>query len=143
MASIHHRRMSDWTNRSAPGFEVFETLASETLASLPHEILQECGNLQISLADYPEDAMLNELQIEDPYELLGLFQGQGLREDVAEVLTGQFPNQIWLFRRPILDYWAASNETLGEVVSHVLIHEIGHHFGLSDDDMERIEAAAS
>ena len=53
------------------------------------------------------------------------------------------PNMIWLYRRPILDYWSEHEDTLGAVIAHVLIHEIGHHFGLSDDDMEAIEAQAS
>ena len=74
--------------------------------------------------------------------LLGLFQGVGLAHAASVAETGQMPNMIWLYRRPILDYWAEHEETLGGVVTHVLIHEIGHHFGLSDDDMEAIEAAA-
>ncbi len=142
MASIYPRRESDWAERTAPDLEVFEQLASETVASLPHHILEQCGHLQISLADYPEEPMLDALGIEDPYDLLGLFEGNGLTEGAAQVLTGQMPNRIWLFRRPILDYWAANDESLGDIVAHVLIHEIGHHFGLSDDDMEKIEAAA-
>jgi len=77
---------------------------------------------------------------ESEFDLLGLFHGIGLpfRADV----TGQMPNMIWLYRRPILDYWADHDETLGDIVKHVLIHEIGHHFGLSDADMHAIEAAA-
>ncbi|WP_417671277.1 metallopeptidase family protein [Roseibium sp.] len=142
MASIYPRRMSDWADRFAPNLEVFEALASQTLAALPHHILEQCGGLQISLAEYPEEPVLDALGIEDPYDLLGLFEGNGLSEGAAEVVTGQMPNRIWLFRRPILDYWASNDESLGAVVAHVLIHEIGHHFGLSDEDMEKIEAAA-
>ncbi len=116
-------------------------MASEVLAGLPDDLLLRCGHLQISLADYAPDDVLDELGIEDPHDLLGLFEGQGLAHGGDAVGTGQMPNRIWLFRRPILDYWAAMDETLGDVVAHVLIHEIGHHFGLSDQDMERIEAA--
>ena len=84
-------------------------------------------------------ALFDEMKAESEFDLLGLFQGVGLpfrsNDDVARL-----PNMVWLYRRPILDYWAEHEETLGHVVRHVLIHEIGHHFGLSDDDMEAIEA---
>ncbi|MFD1697627.1 metallopeptidase family protein [Roseibium aestuarii] len=141
MASIHPPRSNDWATRRAPDLDAFEELASETLAQLPGEFLTRCGNLQISLADYAPDEILDEMGIEDPFELLGLFEGSPFTEEAASMVTGQMPNRIWLFRRAILDYWAANDESLGEIVAHVLIHEIGHHFGLSDADMERIEAA--
>ena len=86
--------------------------------------------------------MLDDLGAESEFDILGLFQGVGLAQDDAVGHTGQMPNRVWLYRRPILDYWAEHEETLGAVVSHVLVHEIGHHFGLSDDDMEAIEASA-
>ncbi|WP_297844771.1 metallopeptidase family protein [uncultured Roseibium sp.] len=142
MASVRPVSHSSWTERKAPDLEDFEAMASEILSGLPDDLLLRCGHLQISLADYAPDDVLDELRIEDPHDLLGLFEGQGLNEGEETVMTGQMPNRIWLFRRPILDYWAAMEETLGDVVAHVLIHEIGHHFGLSDQDMERIEAAA-
>ncbi|UES38234.1 metallopeptidase family protein [Roseibium aggregatum] len=142
MASVRPVSHSSWTERKAPDLEDFEAMASEILSGLPDDLLLRCGHLQISLADYAPDDVLDELRIEDPHDLLGLFEGQGLSEGEESVMTGQMPNRIWLFRRPILDYWAAMDETLGDVVAHVLIHEIGHHFGLSDQDMERIEAAA-
>ncbi|GAB2186678.1 metallopeptidase family protein [Roseibium sp. LAB1] len=142
MASVRPVSHSSWTERKAPDLQDFEAMASEILSGLPDDLLLRCGHLQISLADYAPDDVLDELRIDDPHDLLGLFEGQGLSEGAESVLTGQMPNRIWLFRRPILDYWAAMDETLGDVVAHVLIHEIGHHFGLSDHDMERIEAAA-
>lgn len=142
MASVRPVSHSSWTERKAPDLEDFEAMASEILSGLPDDLLLRCGHLQISLADYAPDDVLDELRIEDSHDLLGLFEGQGLSEGEETVMTGQMPNRIWLFRRPILDYWAAMDETLGDVVAHVLIHEIGHHFGLSDQDMERIEAAA-
>ena len=81
------------------------------------------------------------MKAESEFDLLGLFQGVGLpfqsSGDIAPM-----PNMVWLYRRPILDYWAEHDETLGHVITHVLVHEIGHHFGLSDDDMEAIEARA-
>jgi predicted Zn-dependent protease with MMP-like domain len=82
------------------------------------------------------------MQIEHPYELLGLFTGVGLSEDSAMPESGRLPNTVLLYRRPILDYWAEHDETLGRIITHVLVHEIGHHFGLSDEDMEALEAAA-
>ena len=78
--------------------------------------------------------------LETPFDLLGLFEGKGLSERFT-IETGELSNRILLYRRPILDYWAENDETLGDIIAHVLIHEIGHHFGLSDDDMERIEAS--
>lgn len=76
------------------------------------------------------------------FELLGLFQGIGLAHGPSSPSTGEMPNIVFLYRRPILDYWAEHNEALGTIVNHVLIHEIGHHFGLSDEDIERIEEEA-
>lgn len=142
MASIHPVSRSDWSELKAPDLADFEAMASETLANLPDDLLLRCGHLQINLAEYAPDDVLDALSIDDPHDLLGLFEGSGLSEGGDAFVTGQMPNRIWLFRRPILDYWAAMDETLGDVVAHVLIHEIGHHFGLSDHDMERIEAAA-
>ena len=94
----------------------------------------------VRIDDFPTDEVLDEMGATSEFDLLGLFQGIGLpfrnHQDVARL-----PNMVWLYRRPILDYWAEHDETLGHIVRHVLIHEIGHHFGLSDDDMEAIEAA--
>jgi predicted Zn-dependent protease with MMP-like domain len=81
------------------------------------------------------------MKAESEFDLLGLFQGVGLPFQ-SEIAPEQMPNMIWLYRRPILDYWAEHEDTLGEIVTHVLVHEIGHHFGLSDEDMEAIEASA-
>jgi predicted Zn-dependent protease with MMP-like domain len=80
--------------------------------------------------------------VQSEFDLLGLFQGVGLAQPDSQPATGQFPNMIFLYRRPILDYWAEHEESLGSIVTHVLVHEIGHHFGLSDEDMARIEAEA-
>jgi predicted Zn-dependent protease with MMP-like domain len=92
--------------------------------------------------DFPTEEVLDELGAQSEFDLLGLFQGVGLpfRSDSA---PGQMPNMVWLYRRPILDYWAEHDEALGAIITHVLVHEIGHHFGLSDDDMAAIEASVS
>ncbi len=95
----------------------------------------------IHVDDFPTDEVLDELGAETEFDLLGLFQGVGLPFR-SESASGQMPNMIWLYRRPILDYWAEHDETLGAIVSHVLVHEIGHHFGMSDHDMAQIEASA-
>jgi len=125
----------------APGLDVFETLAAEAFARLPPQFKRLCGALVIRVADFPADEVLDDLGLDDPFDLLGVFHGVGLPAQ-GEVLTGQLPNSVTLFRRPMLDYWAEHEETLGHLVTHVLVHEIGHHFGLSDDDMEAIERHA-
>ncbi|ADZ68870.1 metallopeptidase family protein [Polymorphum gilvum] len=131
-----------WRNSTAPDLETFEALATEAFAALPEAFRSLCADLVITVDEFPSDDMLDSVEAEDPFDLLGLFEGIGFAQGGADLATGQRPNRIWLFRRPILDYWAAYEESLGAVISHVLIHEIGHHFGLSDEDMETIEAAA-
>jgi predicted Zn-dependent protease with MMP-like domain len=133
---------ADWTDRQAPSLDDLEALAVKAFAGLSEEFRALIGDVPIQVADFPESDVLNDLGIESEFDLLGLFQGIGLAHDAAVAQTGQMPNMIWLYRRPILDYWAEHEETLGTIVTHVLIHEIGHHFGLSDDDMEAIEEAA-
>jgi predicted Zn-dependent protease with MMP-like domain len=131
----------DWTHRLAPSLDEIESLAIEAYAHLPEQFRQLCGDIIIQIAEFPEDQVLEDLGLETPFDLLGLFEGRGLGERFA-VQTGEGPNRISLYRRGILDYWAENDESLGDIIAHVLIHEIGHHFGLSDDDMERIEASA-
>lgn len=123
----------------APPIEEFERLAEEAYARLPQAFRDLAANVVVRVDDWPDEETLEELEAESAYDLLGLFRGIGLAE-TGEAASGQFPNMIWLYRRPILDYWAEHDETLGAVIAHVLIHEIGHHFGLSDDDMEALEA---
>ena len=132
----------DWAAAQAPALEDFESIGRIAYDGLPVEFRRLIGDVLIRVADFPEDEVLDELGIESEFGLLGLFQGVGLAHAASTPATGQLPNMIWLYRRPILDYWAEHEETLGAIITHVLIHEIGHHFGLSDDDMERIEAAA-
>jgi predicted Zn-dependent protease with MMP-like domain len=133
--------MTDWSTLKAPDLAAFEALALAAHAGLPREFLALTGDVVIEVAEFAEDDVLDELEIESPFDLMGLFQGVGLAQH-GIALTGQMPNRVTLYRRAILDYWAENDETLGGVVTHVLVHEIGHHFGLSDDDMEAIEAAA-
>ncbi|MGB8110707.1 MAG: metallopeptidase family protein, partial [Pseudolabrys sp.] len=100
-----------------------------------------CDGLVIHVEDFPTSEVLDSMHAESEFDLLGLFQGVGLPFQ-SETAPELMPNMIWLYRRPILDYWAEHGDTLGEIVTHVLVHEIGHHFGLSDEDMNALEAAA-
>ena len=130
-----------WIEAKAPSLTEMEIMAHEVFARLPPRFRELCEGVIIRVDDFPAEEVLDEMQAESEFDLLGLFQGIGLpfriNDDVASL-----PNMIWLYRRPILDYWAEHEEALGHIVRHVLIHEIGHHFGLSDDDMEGIEADA-
>ena len=128
-----------WRHHKAPALAEFEALAREEFARLPDPFRALCGDLVIRVDDFATDEVLKHMGIEDAFDLLGLFQGVGLPFR-SESTSGQMPNMVWLYRRPILDYWGEHEETLGAVIAHVLIHEIGHHFGLSDADMEAIEA---
>jgi predicted Zn-dependent protease with MMP-like domain len=129
----------DWQDRHAPSLAEFESLAIDAYAKLPDSFRGHTGNVAIIVADFPEDDIFEDMGLETPFDLLGLFEGRGLTERFT-METGELANRVILYRRPILDYWAENDETLGDIISHVLIHEIGHHFGLSDEDMERIEA---
>ncbi len=132
----------DWAQAGAPTLADFERMAEEAYARLPKEFRALCDGVVIKVEDFPDEETLDEMECETPFDLLGLFRGVGLSQGGEMMQTGQFPNMVWLYRRPMLDYWAEHDETLGHLVTHVLVHEIGHHFGLSDEDMEAIEAAA-
>jgi predicted Zn-dependent protease with MMP-like domain len=130
-----------WRATKAPSLVEFEVLAGEVFRGLPKRFRDLAAEIVIRVDDFPSDEVLDEMRAESEFDLLGLFHGVGLpfRSESAPV---QMPNMIWLYRRPILDYWAEHDETLGAIVKHVLVHEIGHHFGLSDADMAAIEEAA-
>jgi predicted Zn-dependent protease with MMP-like domain len=134
--------MPDWAALHAPSLADLEALAQEAYGRLPEGFRQLCDGLVVRVEDFPDDETMAEMACETPFDLLGLFRGIGLAQGGAMMQTGQFPNMVWLYRRPLLDYWAEHEESLGSLVTHVLVHEIGHHFGLSDEDMEAIEAAA-
>ena len=140
MAEINSDPLA-WRAAKAPSLAEFEVLAGEVFQHLPKRFRDLAAGVVIQVDDFPTDAVLKEMAAETEFDLLGLFHGVGLpfRSESAAV---QMPNMIWLYRRPILDYWAEHDETLGAIVKHVLVHEIGHHFGLSDADMAAIEEAA-
>ena len=130
-----------WRTRKAPSLAEFDGLAGEVFRRLPTKFRALCEGLVIQVDDFATDEVLDHMGIESEYDLLGLFQGVGLpfRSESAPL---QMPNMVWLYRRPILDYWSEHEETLGDIIKHVLVHEIGHHFGLSDANMEDIEKSA-
>ena len=127
---------------SAPTSEDIDALARAAFERLPVSFRRLTDGLVIQVADFPDDETLKEMGAESDFDLLGLFRGRGLAQRGAIVETGELPNMIWLYRRPLLDFWCDGEDTLDEVVTHVLVHEIGHHFGLSDADMEAIEESA-
>jgi predicted Zn-dependent protease with MMP-like domain len=129
-----------WRAGKAPSLAEIEALAHEALERLPENFRRLCEGLVIQVEDFPTDEVLDDLRVQSEFDLLGLFQGVGLPFR-SETAPPAMPNMVWLYRRPILDYWAEHEETLGAVITHVLVHEIGHHFGLSDADMEAIEAS--
>jgi predicted Zn-dependent protease with MMP-like domain len=135
---------NQWTERTAPSLDDFEEIAAAAFAALPEEFRTLAGNVPCVVSEFPDEETVREMELGSEFDILGLFRGVGLPQGGMQGYTGQLPNQVWLYRRPILDYWAESEhaETLGEIITHVLVHEIGHHFGFSDEDMEAIEAAA-
>jgi predicted Zn-dependent protease with MMP-like domain len=124
-----------------PSLDDIEALARSSLERLPAALRAKLDGVVIRVDDFPDDETVREMGFESPFDLMGLYRGVSLdRESSADVR--QDVNMIFLYRRPLLDYWCETAESLPRLVRHVLIHEIGHHFGLSDDDMARLEAEA-
>jgi predicted Zn-dependent protease with MMP-like domain len=117
-------------------------MAAQAYARLPADFRALCEDLVIRVDDFPSTEVLLHMGLASRYDLLGLFQGIGLPFRPETGVSGLMPNMIWLYRRPILAYWSQSADSLEAIVTHVLVHEIGHHFGFSDEDMEAIEAQA-
>ena len=124
---------------TAPDVTDFETLVAAAIAALPDAYRAEAEKVVIRLEDFAPEAMLKDLEIEDPFNLTGLYDGIPLTEkSVMDQPMG--PDTIWIFRRPILDEWADRGDvTLGELVTHVYVHELAHHLGWSDDDIAEID----
>jgi predicted Zn-dependent protease with MMP-like domain len=124
-----------------PTLAELEAMAVEAWNALPRRFRRMAEGVVIRVEDFPDEETEKEMGLESPFDILGLYRGVDLaRKSVMDVPRG--PDMVFLYRRPILDYWCETGEELRHVVRHVLIHEIGHHFGLSDDDMEAIENAA-
>lgn len=129
-----------WRPVKALSLEEMEAIAADAFRRLPETFRALCEGVIIRVDDFPSVDVVEEMRLESEFDILGLFQGIGLPFR-SESAPTQMPNMIWLYRRPILDYWAEHDEALGAIITHVLVHEIGHHFGLSDEDMEAIEAS--
>jgi len=124
-----------------PSLEDIEAIAAEAFAGIPEELTRHVRNVVIRIEEFPDEDTQEAMELESAFDLLGLYRGVDLsRKSVGDVVNDI--DMIFLYRRPLLDYWCETGEDLIHLVRHVLIHEIGHHFGLSDDDMDRIEQAA-
>ena len=122
-----------------PSLEDLEALADAAYATIPHELRRHVDNVAIRVIDFPDEETMDEMGCETEFDLLGLYRGVNLSRKSFGAVVHDI-DMIFLYRRPLLDYWCETGEDLTHLIRHVLIHEIGHHFGLSDDDMERIEA---
>lgn len=122
-----------------PSLADIETLAQASLKTIPDELRRHVRDVVIRVEDFPDEETEREMNLETPFDLLGLYRGVDIaHKSVMDTPNG--PDMIFLYRRPLLDYWCDTGESLEDIVRHVLIHEIGHHFGFSDEDMEEIEA---
>ncbi|MCC6914818.1 MAG: metallopeptidase family protein [Rhodospirillaceae bacterium] len=124
-----------------PSLADIDTLAREALGVLPEELREFTEGVVVLVQEFPDDAVMAEMELESPFDILGLYSGVSLAEKRVEA-SGGMPDMVFLYRRPILDYWCETGEDLKHVVRHVLIHEIGHHFGFSDEEMETLETIA-
>lgn len=131
----------NWLKAHAPDLAAFEAAAMEAFAELPEQFRRMCGDIVILIDDYADAEALQAVGVENELDLLGLYSGIALPFQDSGMLP-RGPNTVHLYRVPMLLYWAEHNETLGQIVRHVLVHEIGHHFGLSDAAMHRIEEEA-
>ena len=127
---------------SAPSLIQFEEMADVAFHVIPLELRRYLDDVVLRIEDFPDEETCREMELESPFELLGLYRGIPL-DQKSLAATAMDVDMIFLYRRPILDYWAGSGEDLSHIVRHVLIHEIGHHFGFSDDHMDRIERQAA
>ena len=122
----------------APTLEDIERLATEAFESIPVELRRHVANIVFRVEDFPDEQTERDMELESPFDILGLYRGVALpNRSTNQVRRSQ--DMIFLYRRPLLDYWCETGEPLIDIVRHVLVHEIGHHFGFSDDDMERLD----
>ena len=128
--------------QSAPSADDIEAIARRAMAALPEPFASHLDNVVLRVEEFADDETLGSMGIDDPFDLTGIYEGIPLTERSVDQ-SGTMPDSIRLFRRPILDEWAGGDETLEHLVAHVLIHEVGHHFGLSDDDMHALEESVA
>ena len=125
----------------APDAAEIERLADAAVAGLPEPFRRHLDGVVFRIEEFAEESVLEGLGIEDPFDLSGLYSGRPMGEQ-SSMLSGELPPIIHLYRRPLLDEWAETGVSLEELVTHVIVHEVGHHFGLSDEDMHAIEGSA-
>jgi predicted Zn-dependent protease with MMP-like domain len=125
----------------APDAQTIEVLARDVIARLPEAFAAHLDDVILRVEEFAEEEVLAELEIEDPFELTGLYTGRPIG-DKSVSDSGALPDMIHLYRRPLLDEWVETGVALDALIAHVVIHEVGHHFGLSDADMHALEAAA-
>ena len=126
---------------TAPSLDEIEALAAEAYTTIPDELRRHVGDVVIRVEEFPDSDTEDEMELDSPFDLLGLYRGVALtRQSVGDVRDDI--DMIFLYRRPLLDYWCETGEDLAHLVRHVLIHEVGHHFGFSDEDMEALEELA-
>ena len=126
--------------RLPPSLAEIEALAEEALRTIPRRLQQELGRVVMRVEEFPDTETEEAMGLDSPFDILGLYRGVALPHKSISDPRPDF-DMIFLYRRPILDYWCETAEDLGHLIRHVLIHEIGHHFGFSDEDMERIETS--
>jgi predicted Zn-dependent protease with MMP-like domain len=128
-----------WNDQAAPSLDDFARLAEAAFAGLPEAFRAFAGDVEFRILDFADQETLSEMGMQDPFELTGLYHGVDLSQRTG-FDPSPTPSRVYLYRRPILDEWCERGDVgLSEIVAHVLIHEIGHHFGLSDDDIDAIE----
>jgi predicted Zn-dependent protease with MMP-like domain len=124
----------------APDAAAIERLADAAIAALPGEFRRHLEGVVLQIEEFPDDETLDAMGIEDPFDLSGLYSGRPIGQQ-SSMLSGELPAMIHLYRRPLLDEWAETGVSLEDLVTHVIVHEVGHHFGFSDADMHAIESA--
>ena len=125
----------------APDAAAIERLADEAISRLPDQFRRHLEGVVFRIEEFADDETLDKLGIDNPFELSGLYRGRPIGEQ-SSMISGELPAMIHLYRRPLLDEWAETGVSLEDLVTHVIVHEVGHHFGFSDDDMHAIEGAA-
>ena len=126
----------------APSLSDIDRLAQAAVEQLPELFRQHLAHVLLRVEDFPDDEVMEAMDLDTPFDILGLYWGHHVGDPGADE-TGALPPTIFLYRRPLLDEWANGEDSLEHLVTHVLVHEVGHHFGLSDADIEAIEAEAS
>jgi len=124
--------------RLAPDIAEIQALAEQAIAAIPEHLRRHAGNIAVQVVDFPDEETEREMELESPFDLLGLYVGVALTERSVAHPRAE-PDIVYLYRRPLLDYWCETGEDLVDLVRHVLIHEIGHHFGYSDDEMDALQ----